>query len=462
AERLLRDLCAHLAERLEESGARARQLTLKVLRRAAGEGEPAKFLGCGRCDAFSRSAVLPAPARALEALHPVALQLLRRLAVEPGEIRGMGVASAKLLFDEELQAGGQTSVLDWLHRGEKPEEEEGAREASLDASLRRPRRGPPLDALLATTPIPVLPAPAVVDPEVLAALPPSVRRELEQAYRSRGLRLWEEGRAQGAALGWSRGNREGARGERAKKEAVRRAGPAPKPSAALKGREAEQNLTLSQLDPQVMAALPESIRREILGACLGGRPTGQEARDWRAGNATTSRHEPKRCAAFSASTRAGVSGKGSATAPDRLPCCDDSCEVLGVHADAMVQSMRAASDMDQAQGVLNTWLRTLESGKIEWRNEALAAAASAHVVAHVAHLSTADLVGARAALRWALDLLDKWDTPQDARQGLQMLVSEIQSAVKERHGAELRVEAPWGGHGLPSPPAVRMCSSPFC
>lgn len=63
----------------------------RARRRPQGSGEPAKFLGCGICDALSKSVRL---ARAIDSARELALHawaLLRALCVPWQEIRGLGI-----------------------------------------------------------------------------------------------------------------------------------------------------------------------------------------------------------------------------------------------------------------------------------------------------------------------------------------------------------------------------------
>jgi DNA repair protein REV1 len=118
------------------------------------------------------------------------------------------------------------------------------------------------------TPIVALPARSQVDPAVLAALPADVRRELEAAYGMAPPRRAGPKRAGGAGAGAS-----GGRSKRREAAAVSKrqrldsfvANPPPYGGAAARRVvAAPAAITLSQIDPGVLSALPEELRREVL------------------------------------------------------------------------------------------------------------------------------------------------------------------------------------------------------
>lgn len=96
AWRVLDDLAGEVQERLRRAGVKGRTVTLKLKRKKPGAVEPAKFLGHGECDSFSKSASL---ARFTDVAADIAREsraLLLSFQVPPAEIRGLGIQVTKL------------------------------------------------------------------------------------------------------------------------------------------------------------------------------------------------------------------------------------------------------------------------------------------------------------------------------------------------------------------------------
>ena len=118
AEHFARQLCGEVATRMGQFRVRGRTLTLTLWR--AVQGAPAGLskgsMGHGLCDKLSRSCALPSLTADGALLTREALQVLRQLAVPPGELRGMGVQVSRL--DNQpggsAQAGGGARLLGLL------------------------------------------------------------------------------------------------------------------------------------------------------------------------------------------------------------------------------------------------------------------------------------------------------------------------------------------------------------
>lgn len=92
AEDFVKSLCEELHRRLSDNLVKGKQLTLKVMRRAADAPlEPVKHLGHGKCDVFNRSVVLGIATNAPEVLAKEAISMLRSFGITPGDLRGLGV-----------------------------------------------------------------------------------------------------------------------------------------------------------------------------------------------------------------------------------------------------------------------------------------------------------------------------------------------------------------------------------
>ena len=89
-------LAHEVQRRLTAAGVRGRTLTLKVKRRQAGAPEPRKFLGHGICDSLSRSVTAARCFAGAAELGSEAAALLRAMAIPADELRGLGITVTRL------------------------------------------------------------------------------------------------------------------------------------------------------------------------------------------------------------------------------------------------------------------------------------------------------------------------------------------------------------------------------
>eukprot|EP00850_Spirogloea_muscicola_P018134 SM000163S02302 [mRNA] locus=s163:8170:17087:- [translate_table: standard] len=104
-EGLVREVCARLAE----ASMKGRTFTIKAKKRKPGAQEPSKFMGCGWCDNLSRSATLGTSTNSLQIVQRVAKQLWDSLRLDPLEVRGMGLQVTRL---EHLPPAGSAHLTD--------------------------------------------------------------------------------------------------------------------------------------------------------------------------------------------------------------------------------------------------------------------------------------------------------------------------------------------------------------
>ena len=96
-EEFIASLCGELQKRLLKEKVKGKQLTMKIMRRAADAPiEPPKHLGHGKCDTFNKSLVLGVATNSKEILTKEANGILRGFGFSPGELRGIGVQMTKL------------------------------------------------------------------------------------------------------------------------------------------------------------------------------------------------------------------------------------------------------------------------------------------------------------------------------------------------------------------------------
>ena len=97
AEEFVRNLCGELQKRLIEQKVKGRQLTMKIMKKAADAPlDPPKHLGHGKCDSYNKSTVLGVATNSAEITGREAVSILRSYGFSPGELRGLGVQMTKL------------------------------------------------------------------------------------------------------------------------------------------------------------------------------------------------------------------------------------------------------------------------------------------------------------------------------------------------------------------------------
>ena len=96
-DEFIQSLADELHKRLLNEGVKGRQLTMKIMRRAADAPlDPPKHLGHGKCDTFNKSLVLGVATNDPTIISREALSILKGLGFRPGELRGLGIQMQKL------------------------------------------------------------------------------------------------------------------------------------------------------------------------------------------------------------------------------------------------------------------------------------------------------------------------------------------------------------------------------
>jgi DNA repair protein REV1 len=96
-------LCGELQKRLIKENVKGRQLTVKVMRRSPDAPlDPPKHLGHGKCDTYNKSIQLGVATNESTAMTKEVLAVMRSFGFSPGELRGIGIQMTKL---EPLKAG---------------------------------------------------------------------------------------------------------------------------------------------------------------------------------------------------------------------------------------------------------------------------------------------------------------------------------------------------------------------
>ena len=308
AEDFVTGMCQEVAQRAQAVKLRGRQVSVQVMVRAKDAPvEAPKFLGHGVCDTHHRSVQVSGPGGVAiddeKRIIAAAWPLIRELKADPKELRGVAISLNKLepaegnAFSPAKPKGGQSvlrfasaarptaSTTDTADDAEEASDAEQADEPGVAlpallekgpeaATPRRPGDGdkaynkatasestptklPPATQLM-------LPSKSQIDPDVFDALPTPYRRQIEAKLRSAF--DYKFGQADQTPKATPRQS-QGSIGSQSQPRVLPRSTPttpqkakvAPSPAMA----EALMLPSASQIDPAVLAELPESVRKEI-------------------------------------------------------------------------------------------------------------------------------------------------------------------------------------------------------
>ncbi|CCH46613.1 DNA repair protein [Wickerhamomyces ciferrii] len=108
-DNFLFNLGKEMADRLQNINMCALQMTLKILKRSPDAPiDPPKYLGCGKCDMFSKSSKLGVPTDDFRVFGTEARSLFRNIGCDPFELRGVSIATNKLV--SKVQVGNQKTL----------------------------------------------------------------------------------------------------------------------------------------------------------------------------------------------------------------------------------------------------------------------------------------------------------------------------------------------------------------
>ncbi|TKA30348.1 hypothetical protein B0A50_02575 [Salinomyces thailandicus] len=275
-DEFMQGLCGELHKRLVKERVKGRQLTMKVMRRAAHAPlDPPKHLGHGKCDTYNKSLQLGVATNNTAVITKEAITMIKSFNISPGELRGIGVQMQKL---DPVKPGGEGVDLGSQRRlqfkagqpsrpaaFEKPAEKPA--EDPIQDDVRTPEKQRVADVnkpsvtlqpvgLNTPTKKPLntlgtqFVLPTQVDPSVLAELPEDIRAKLARHVKPT---LQSESEAT------------------TEKELSKSTSKAPAPAIALPNE--------SQLDPTILEALPDDVRAEVLGFYqpAGNRKRGEQS-----------------------------------------------------------------------------------------------------------------------------------------------------------------------------------------
>nr|XP_021491677.1 DNA repair protein REV1 isoform X4 [Meriones unguiculatus] len=310
AEAFLLSLSEEIQRRLEAASTKGKRLTLKVMVRKPGAPvETAKFGGHGICDNVARTVTLDQATDSAKVIGKAILNMFHTMKLNISDMRGVGIqvnqlvppnpnpstCSSRPSVQPGLLPGRPQSILDLFHvqKARKPTEEEhkevfpAAEDLEVSSTSRPCSLLSPLSAHLAASVNPdtnrdqcsrkwkglhspisgqsrlnlsiEVPSPSQIDQSVLEALPPDLREQIEQAYAAQQGEPRDTKRNE-PVNGCSSGVL-----------------PHPVGTVLLKIPESQEPNSdaginvialpaFSQVDPDVFAALPAELQRELKAA----------------------------------------------------------------------------------------------------------------------------------------------------------------------------------------------------
>ncbi|WPH00398.1 Hypothetical protein R9X50_00322500 [Acrodontium crateriforme] len=269
----MHSLCGELHTRLIKEQVKGKQLTIKIMRRAASAPrDPPKHLGHGKCDTFSKSLHLGVATNNALLMAKETIAMLKSFKISPGELRGIGVQmqkldlikngleGSKLVSQRKLQfKTGQSSRSAATTSAQKPDDPILDDVGSPQKQNRMIDTNKPISAFSPTgarnpskkslnTMGTQFLLPTQFDPSVLAELPDDIRQRLAKHVNTP---------AQTTA-----------------NEAL----PAAQSPSSSKMPASQFPLpNESQLDPNILEALPDDVRAEILGYYKSPSKRGAQA-----------------------------------------------------------------------------------------------------------------------------------------------------------------------------------------
>ena len=117
ADEFVQSMCEELHKRLMNERVKGRQLTMKIMRRAADAPlDPPKHLGHGKCDTFNKSLVLGVATNDKDVLAREAISILHGWGFSPGELRGLVRVQTFLILSEQQFLNEEREHVSWLFR----------------------------------------------------------------------------------------------------------------------------------------------------------------------------------------------------------------------------------------------------------------------------------------------------------------------------------------------------------
>jgi DNA repair protein REV1 len=245
-DEFITNLCGELQKRLLKEKVKGKQITVKIMRKSPDAPlDPPKHLGHGKCDTHNKSLLLGVATNSKEVLAKEALAILRGFSFPPGELRGIGLQMTRL---EPMRS---------------------ATDGSLEGSQRRLQFKVPASVPRTPQVVEKTPSKVVEDPIQDNADPPRVSRTpkmVEKAFE----KVVEEDPIQDDPVT--------PRKPKTPHQPEHVAFGAPVLNASTPSRRplntlGTQFIMPTQFDPKVLAELPEDIRSKLLRLTRKSSPT---------------------------------------------------------------------------------------------------------------------------------------------------------------------------------------------
>ncbi|XP_057596512.1 DNA repair protein REV1 isoform X2 [Hippopotamus amphibius kiboko] len=311
AEAFLLNLSEEIQRRLEAAGVKGKRLTFKIMVRKPGAPvETAKFGGHGICDSITRTVALDQATDSAKIIGKTVLNMFHSMKINISDMRGVGIHVNQLVptnpnpsacpshpaVQSSHCLGGSHSVLDLLQvqKAKKPTEEEhkevflAAVDLEISSASRTCTFLPSLPTHLTSSVNPVttskaessgkwnglhspinlksrlnlsieVPSPSQLDPSVLEALPPDLREQVEQVCAMQQAEPSGDRRKE-PVNGCNTGILPQPVGT------VLLQIPEPQESNSDAGINVIALPAFSQVDPEVFAALPAELQKELKAA----------------------------------------------------------------------------------------------------------------------------------------------------------------------------------------------------
>ncbi|KAJ2630853.1 deoxycytidyl transferase [Coemansia sp. RSA 1290] len=250
AEGFIERLAAEVCRSMVVANRTGSLVTLKIKKRQAGQGKPAKFLGHGICDNLSKSNSLSQMTNDPAKISAACIHLLRQLSIDPMDIRGVGIQVQRL---NSLETTANTNIF------AKPKIRATGNNANASSKAYE------------------LPSASQVDMSIVNELPASIQQELRAVFCQRHDKH-DNAPSKSSRSTKANGSRRG-RPRKLEFSAGKNRKPAPNLLDSFRKLESLDTIMPSQMDGDVWQHLPVNIRRELAREYVRSKPTKSDQED---------------------------------------------------------------------------------------------------------------------------------------------------------------------------------------
>ncbi|KAL2127248.1 hypothetical protein VTI74DRAFT_11047 [Chaetomium olivicolor] len=298
AEEFVRNLSKELERRLLNEGVKGKNLTMKIMRRALDAPlDPAKHLGHGKCDTFTKSVAFGVATNSGEHIGREAVTILRSYKFSPGDLRGLGVQMTKLepIRPSALPEGGQKKLSFGTFSSATPSKRPKAEAIDDDNKTAIPSRSSGTE--VEQDPItvdPLTPRKPKVHPALALARANAADSKANSPLNIAGTQFIIPSNADPAVLAELP---QDIRSRLINQDKRTSAAPSREASPAVKSRSESPALAddiPSDIDPEVFNALPEDMKAEVLASYGCRKRQAGNVGDGRGGGQTVLPQSPRK------------------------------------------------------------------------------------------------------------------------------------------------------------------------